>query len=236
MAVDINKFNAMCSLVIEKLEGGYYHPDMLKDGRVKDSRYSNSGETMFGIDRKAGGKINATPAGLAFWKIIDAANARKIWEWNYKGGALAPELKKYTCQIIYPEYERLSKTYLSPKAKSIVDTDNRLLFHFIYGTWNGSGWFKKFATDMNKAVANGISDTTKLTTVALNSRTKEGLKPGSKPNSLVAQGGNKIALFINELKDTVSNNKTASGAIGLGLVALGITAIYFREDLKQIIN
>lgn len=236
MAVDINKFNTMCSLVIDKLEGGYYHPDMLKDGRVKDSRYSNSGETMFGIDRKAGGSLNTTTAGIAFWKIIDAANARKLWKWNYKGGALAPELKKYTCQIIYPQYEKLSKLYLSPKAKSIVDTDNRLLFHFIYSTWNGSGWFKKFATDMNKAVESGITDTTKLTNVALNSRTKEGLKVGSPPNSLVAQGGKKIALFIHDLKEVVTNNKTASGAIGLGLVALGVTALYFKQDIKQLIN
>ena len=45
-------------MIIDKLEGGYYHPDMLEDGRIKDSRYSASGETMMGIDRKAGGKIH----------------------------------------------------------------------------------------------------------------------------------------------------------------------------------
>lgn len=233
---DINKFNAMCTLVIEKLEGGYYHPDMLKDGRVKDIRYANSGETMFGIDRKAGGALNTTPAGLAFWKIIDAANARKLWQWNYKGGALAPELKKYACQIIYNEYEKLSKIYLSPKVKSIVDSDNRLLFHFIYSTWNGSGWFKKFATDMNKAVTGGITDTTKLTTVAINSRTKEGLKTGSPPNSLVKQGGHKIALFINDLKDVVVSKTTTTGVLGLGLLALGLTAFYFKDNIKQFIS
>jgi hypothetical protein len=234
MAADVNKFNVMCSLVIEKLEGGYYHPDMLKDGRVKDSRYSNSGETMFGIDRKAGGKINLTPEGVAFWKIIDAANARKIWPWNFKGGALAPELKKYADAIMYREYERLTKMYLSPAAKAIVDADNRLLFHFIYGAWNGSGWFKKFATDINTSVANGVINPDKLIVVAINSRTKEGLKAGSPPNSLVAQGGNKIAAFINELKETVSNNK-ASSATGIVLLALGLTALYFKDDIKQLI-
>jgi hypothetical protein len=42
------------NIIIEKLEGGYYHPDMLTDGRIKDGRYGGSGETMFGIDRKTG--------------------------------------------------------------------------------------------------------------------------------------------------------------------------------------
>jgi len=33
-------FYNLSKVVIDKLEGGYFHPDMLKDGRVKDSRYS----------------------------------------------------------------------------------------------------------------------------------------------------------------------------------------------------
>jgi hypothetical protein len=52
--MDTIKFDKITSLVIDKLEGGYYHPNMLIDGRVKDIRYSGSGETMFGIDRLKG--------------------------------------------------------------------------------------------------------------------------------------------------------------------------------------
>lgn len=235
MALNINKFNTMAMLVIDKLEGGYYHPDMLKDGRVKDPRYANSGETMFGIDRKAGGKINDTTAGKAFWKIIDEANARKLWKWNFKGGNLAPVLKKYVAEIILPEYEKLAKLYLSEKAKEVVGNDSRLLFHFIYATWNGSGWFKKFASDINKAIDNGVKDSDKLTQVALNSRTKEGLKPGSQPNSLVAQGGNKIATFINDLKDKVTENKGTTGALVVGIILLGI-GYQYKDNLKQLIS
>lgn len=208
MAVNKDKFNSIVNVVIDKLEGGYYHPDMLNDGRVKDSRYSNSGETMFGIDRKAGGKINDTASGRAFWSIIDNANARKGWKWNYKGGELAPQLKQYVTGIIYPQYDGLASKYLSPKTKDIVDNDNRLLFHFIYGTWNGAGWFKKFANDMNKAVDSGITNSDELTKVAIASRTQEGLKSGSSPNSLIAQGGNKIEGFIDSLKNSVSSGYT----------------------------
>jgi hypothetical protein len=200
MAVDKNKFKTVTQLVIDKLEGGYYNPSWHSVG---DSRYSASGETMFGIDRKAGGSINDTTAGKQFWGLIDKAKTPQTWKWNYKGGDLAPQLKDLVVEIMYPVYERNAKNYLTPQTKAIVDSDSRLLFHCIYGSWNGAGWFKKFATDMNKAVASGVTDTDKLSQVAIDSRTKEGLESGSKPNSLIAQGGNKIANLFGSLKDVV---------------------------------
>jgi hypothetical protein len=201
MAVNKNKFSTVTQLVIDKLEGGYYNPAWHSTG---DSRYGSSGETMFGIDRVAGGSINTTTAGKEFWGIIDKNKTRDVWKWNYKGGTLAPQLKELVVDIMYPVYERNASTYLDPQTKAIVDNDNRLLFHFIYASWNGSGWFKKFANDMDKAVQNGVTNPDKLVQVALDSRTKEGLSSGSSPNSLIAQGGRKIAGFIESLKNVGS--------------------------------
>lgn len=208
MAANKENFKSVTKLVIDKLEGGYYNPNWHSTG---DSRYGSSGETMFGIDRKAGGSINDTIAGKQFWALIDKNKTPKVWKWNYLGGDIAPQLKDLVADIMYPQYEALSKRYLTPQAKTIVDSDNRLLFHFIYGTWNGSGWFKKFATDINNAVKSGITDADKLTEIALNSRTKEGLKAGSSPNSLIAQGGNKIAKFIDQLKTAAQDVATKTG-------------------------
>lgn len=225
MAVDKDKFKTVTQLVIDKLEGGYYNPIWHSTG---DSRYSASGETMFGIDRKAGGSINDTTAGKEFWGIIDKAKTPQVWKWNYKGGTLASKLKDLVVDIMYPVYERNAKNYLNPKAKAIVDSDNRLLFHFIYASWNGPGWFKKFAQDMNKAVDSGITDKDKLAQVAINSRTKEGLKAGSAPNSLIAQGGNKIATLFNSLKDlTIQGTKKGVDVIKKNLIptALITTAL-----------
>lgn len=197
--MDQKQFNVIVTKVIDSLEGGYYHPDMLTDGRIKDSRYASSGETMFGIDRKAGGSINTTPAGVKFWNLIDNAKARTKWQYNYRGGPLESQLKPLVGDMIYPEYTRLSTKYLSPEAKKIVDSSDALTFHFAYATWNGAGWFQKFANDINKAVASGVKDPVKLTQVAVDSRTKEGLKPGSPPNSLIAQGGAKISGILDEM-------------------------------------
>ena len=192
-------FRTVTDTVIDKMEGGYFHPQMLVDGRVKDVRYADSGETMFGVDRKAGGSINTTEAGKAFWKVIDDSNAKNTWKWNYLGGSLNGKLKDLASDVMYPSYVSNSKNYLTPEASKIVDSDPRLIFHFSYATWNGAGWFKKFATDINKAVESGTKNPDKLVQVAIDSRTKEGLHAGSSPNSLIKQGGDKIAGFIETL-------------------------------------
>ena len=192
-------FNDSTKLVIDQLEGGYFNPAW---HNVGDPRYSTSGETMFGLDRLRGMQ-EATATGKQFWNLIDKNKTKEVWKWNYKGGALGDQLKDLAVQIMYPLYSNYAKFYLNDKAKKIIDNDPALLFHFVYATWNGSGWFKKFATDINTAVNNGV---TNLQQVAINSRTKEGLKAGSKPNSLIAQGGEKIKkLFATLVKNKPKN-------------------------------
>lgn len=197
MAIDQGRYRYIAGLIIDQLEGGYYHPDMLADGRVKDSLYASSGETMFGIDRKNGGSLNTTAAGQRFWSLIDGAGARVNWPWNYKGGNLGPSLKNGAADIIYPEYERLSTRYLSGKSKGIVDSDDRLLFNFMYATWNGAGWFQRFASDFNTAVNDGITDKDELVKVVLKSRTESS-------NSLIRQTGNKIVQILSQFKNYVA--------------------------------
>jgi hypothetical protein len=190
MAINKNKFKEVTKLVIDNLEGGYFNPLW---HNVKDTRYNTSGETMFGIDRKNGGYLNTTPSGLKFWALIDKNKNQKVWKWNFRGGNLEKELIDLTSEIIYPEFLKLENLYLKPKAIELVNNNDKLLFNFIYATWNGSGWFKKFATDFNEAIAKGETNAEKLIQVVLNSRLNEGLKKNSKPNSLIAQGGKKIA-------------------------------------------
>lgn len=233
MAVNKNTYRKITNIIIDKIEGGYYHPDMLHDGRVKDSRYGSSGETMFGIDRKAGGSLNTSPEGKIFWKIIDNAGARKNWKWNYKGGSLEAGLKDAADEVMYSQYDSLANKYLTTQAKKIVDSDNRLLFNFIYATWNGSGWFKKFATVINDAVSKGITDKDKLVKIAVNARI-------SNSNSLIRQGGVKIASFIDELKDIKNETSiyTKKHLIPITMMLVGVMGlIYFSYFNKsKIVN
>lgn len=184
--------NDMAKLVIDKLEGGYYHPDMLRDGRVKDSRYGHSGETMFGMDRKNGGDINSSSAGRQFWSLIDNANAKSTWKWNYGGGNIRPQLLQLASQMIIPQYNKYFNKYLSPQSQQIVKSDKGLTFNFLYGTWNGEGWFKKFAHKINDAVSQGITVPKTLEKIALDARSQSG-------NSLISQQTNQIGSIMNNL-------------------------------------
>jgi hypothetical protein len=147
---------------------------------------------MFGIDRKAGGSINTTPAGIDFWNTIDKNKNQSVWKWNYKGGELNSKLKDLATKVMYPVYLKDSQNYLNSKAQEIVNADPRLVFHFSYAAWNGPGWFKKFAAPINDAVVKGITNPDELTKIAIQSRLDTG-------NSLIVQQANKINGFINDL-------------------------------------
>jgi len=224
-----NNYARIVAFIIDNLEGGYYHPDMLNDGRVKDSRYGASGETMFGIDRLNGGTINTTEAGRKFWGIIDGAGARKTWKWNYKGGSYGPKLKALVAEMMYPQYEKLSERYLSEKSKKIIEKDNRLFFNYVYSTWNGSGWFKKFAEQFNEAVESGITNRNKLVDVAVEMRTDNA-------NSLIRQGGAKIEKLMSEVPKAGSGKKAAIITAIIILTAAAVYIMYKKGIIKKIAN
>jgi hypothetical protein len=210
-------FDYVTGVVIDKLEGGYFHPDMRTNNPSKFGVYHRSGETMFGLDRHAGHDLYySTPRKTSdvlanlkyiyngsyqfksddakeFWQTIDNANARKNWSWLDRGGNLYPRLRKLTGGIMLPQYTKLADRYLSEKSREIVESDPRILFHFIYACWNGSGWFKKFAEKFNNAVASGTTNKNELLNVAIKSRTQSG-------NQLISDGGNKINAFIYDFK------------------------------------
>ena len=197
------KFIQLTKLVINNLEGGYYHPDMNSaTGKLKKhyDYLDSSGETMFGIDRLNGkGELSENPAWDKFWGIIDAADASKNWDYNFTGGASKDELTELAIEIMGPYFIKLCKNYLTNNWQIVADS-NRLLFHFAYATWNGPGWFKKFAGDIDKALKSGHSDPDYLAQVAINSRTKEGLKEGSPPSQLLIKTGEKIKMIFETLK------------------------------------
>jgi hypothetical protein len=189
LSIDYQK---IVTFIIDRLEGGYYHPAMLKDGRVKDIRYQYSGETMFGIDRKTGGSINTSKAGIEFWNIIDNCQASKNWKWNYKGGENAPRLKKLVSEMILPLYTNLLNLNMSPKAIDIINSSEQLTFNFVYATWNGAGWFRNFAINFNENVLNLLGDKKKLVDSCIAARKSTG-------NKLLLQGANTISNIINLL-------------------------------------
>ena len=146
--------------VIDEFEGGYWNP---KCGH-KTSGMGKSTETMFGLDRY-NGNIESTPEGKEFFKLIDKEKTDlgmkqfcKKWTWGYRGGQLENRLKTLAAEIMKKHYDSNSKNYFSPELKKRVESNDRLLMHFSYASWNGPGFFNKFAKSLDSKVKAGKSD------------------------------------------------------------------------------
>ena len=56
------------------------------------------------------------------------------------------------------QYDINSNNYFSPELRERVESNDRLLMHFSYASWNGPGYFKKFAKSLDDGVKSGKSD------------------------------------------------------------------------------
>lgn len=195
-------FVEVTEAVISNLEGGYFHPDMTRDGRVRDSRYSTSGETMFGLDRKQGD--NSSNAARNFWGEIDKAGARSKWRWNHMPkDPLYSKLVQYAAGVIEPMFNRsLSKFCPDKNIQNLIKSDGRLMFNVIYAQWNGIGWIKGLLGVIIEEYNNGNKTADSLLKASVVERVKGGHRMyrigtgktlGSRSASLIAQGGRKIA-------------------------------------------
>jgi hypothetical protein len=107
------------------------------------------------------------------------------------------KLRVLAANYIKPFYAKNMKRFLSPEAAAIVNNYAPLTFNFIYATWNGEGWFKRFAKALNKDVEKGNVDPKKLNDLVNDVRFGSG-------SSLISQGAPKVASITNALsqKDT----------------------------------
>ena len=155
-------FEKLTNLVIDNLEGGYYHPDMkakLKGGE----NMGNSGETMFGFDRKASGSLVNTDRGREFWRIVDENYSTHHGDTKYYNdkadgklinAAVGEVLRRLITEIMTIQFNKYAE-WLTPAAKELIMHSPALLMQFWYACWNGPGRFQTFAQLVNAAVANG---------------------------------------------------------------------------------
>lgn len=213
---EMTSFKEVTIAVIANLEGGYYHPKMLTDGRVKDSKgflsgidpqtgakkpgITPSGETMYGLDRVNGGKVisDCKPC-QKFWGLIDKAEASNKWKYNYiPPNPLKTQLQELASEIMEPLFNDSLKRYVPEKEiQNLIKSDGRLYFNFVYAQWNGPGWFQGFAKEIRSAYNSGIKDTEKLAALFVRRRKNNtGVIGNRKNNDLIAKTGNTISNIV----------------------------------------
>jgi hypothetical protein len=77
------------------------------------------------------------------------------------------------------------KNYVTDtETKNKIKNNKGLLLHMSYATWNGPGFFKKFAKSLEKGVKQGMSDK-QLIELAIQDRSNTGLLNKSKVANLI---------------------------------------------------
>jgi hypothetical protein len=186
------RFLSLTDIVIDNFEGGYYHPDMAQKMKPSDQALlAASGETMFGLDRKAGAQLAVYPEWKQFWDMIDKADARNKWKHYGLGGVLNAPLKELAGKIMYQWFNHLAAKYLIGNSIDKISADDRLVIHFSYASWNGPGWFKKFADALN--AAKGTKE--QIFQEAIKARTQATNKSGLPNKAIRQQGVNMMNLF-----------------------------------------
>ena len=209
----------LTNAIIDNIEGGYYHPDMKSNLRNGD-RLGDSGETMFGIDRRAGAPqfTTKTTDAVAFWNLVDQYYGTHHSDAAYYGdkadGRRVPanvgiQLRHYVSEMIEDAYDDWND-YLSDGAKRIVENDPRLMLQFWYAVWNGPGNFQKFANLVNAAYSNGERSALAFWNLIQNARRSRG--------GLFAEGADKLDAIAAGLPGTSSN--WLLWLLGGGLAAL----------------
>jgi hypothetical protein len=197
------QFSKLTAIVIDNFEGGYYHPDMLKNFKPSDqAKLKSSGETFFGLDRVHGAQLKQYPEWKTFWDRVDAERAANpaSWKYNSRGGAAGPDLKNLAAAIMYQWFSSLVHNYITVGANTAIGNDDRLVIHFSYASWNGEGWFKKFANALNAAIQKFPGDKESIFGEAIKARTEAtSVKNGViVPNKVMRQQGtNMMKLFKN---------------------------------------
>jgi len=174
--------------IIRDLEGGYFHPYMLVDGRIPSkgsSLYRTSGETYGGLDRHAGHDLfyrSQIPHGLRsspidaalyvqqksdfrssddahFWRLLDSFTHRYKLPWNFRfPNPFQSQMAILISRIMTRQFHKNLIAFCSPRLASIIMSNPFLLAHFFYATWNGPGWFKRFAKSLDSLISTGRVD------------------------------------------------------------------------------
>ena len=237
MELNANTARQYTDIVIDNLEGGYYHPD-LKQHLKNGDKMGISGETMYGIDFQHGGSLGQSQFAQEVHnffapyvaQVVDNASAMRIYNDKANGKKVAPadygqRWRQMAADLMLQQMQQNIK-YLTPEARKMVLSDPALFLQFWYACWNGSGNFQKFAEVMNRAYNDGERDPQTINCLILAERYKKPWNTTSKIDAITAEWYGKP----NNLPGTTTQKK--SSLLPVLLIGGAILLIYLKTKDK----
>lgn len=227
-------FLHIADLIINNIEGGYYHPNYKTLKPSTFEKMGISGETMYGLDRQngAGSAVTTSDAGKQFWAIIDkefaaAKNDTKYWNdkadgTKYIAASVGKRLRPLADEVTLLNYNRYADLYLDSKSRKRIENSPKLQLQFAYLTWNGPGHFQKCATRVKNCIAAGKTDDEIYENLQ---QYRRGLS-----NSLFSKGADKLDQLLSQLGDYSGGGL---GFLGWAAIAAGVFGLFFIIGRKK---
>ena len=196
LSLTLDAFSGLAELVIKYIEGGYYHPSMKhRFSAASRKKLGDSGETLFGLDRKHGAQLAMYEEWDQFWSLVDKGKKLKpgLFTYNEKDVPYAGELRRLASAIMYKWFNYLAGKYILVSSMDEIAADPRLILHFAYASWNGEGWFERYSKALNTAVQMYEGDKEQIWQEAIKARTQSS-------NSVIRQQGKNMMYIINKHK------------------------------------
>ena len=231
------------------VEGGYYHPDMYKtnphlfsyvngqNNEQVSKAYAQSGETMLGLDRKAGAPLTTQGAAQeAFWRLVDQYYTKHHADTSYWGdmangkkadipASVGQQLRKYGGEIILSILATYTNTYLKDATvKNTIYNYPPLLLQFLYAAWNGPVFFSKLANVVKNAIANGTTDPAQIYSLVSDYRRKY--------SSQFAIGADKLDSIVTKHLGGVSATTGSGNGAKWLLIALAAAGVVYFINKK----
>jgi len=215
-------FDDVLKLVVDNLEGCYYNGNLNSINESARASYENSGETLWGLDRKRNKDKEMPILEKQFWGLVDKKNKSKWNLFKYPKPSDEPDLYTLYAKILKTDYDNFKKTALKYEPKSdnintklfeLIESDPRLYFNMIYAVYNGSGWFAGFFLLLKASFTPGKTTSDELLTNFVNERIMGGYNAyslgtgggnlGSGSAELIMKTGYKIEKMVGLSKDCI---------------------------------
>lgn len=179
-----------------------------------------------------------SPLHKQFWDLIDNANAKNNWCYEYMGGALENQLRGLVSKIMYQVFLKSFYPKFPVEIQNAMTNYEPLALNVFYTTWNGLGWANRYISRIKNIFGGNLPTDPELLTCAFMQARRMSPKAYNPNNVQKAITQGLKVQMPNCKKKTVSKTQPPKNTNNLMIYYAGMSAIliYFLFFDKKVKN